>query len=323
MAIAMRTPLRRLLSSVSGASTGKRAPVRPGVVSPPLPVPAAIPRPHYAAKGGMSPLHRFIPILDAAEQHKLRAACALARDILEFARPLAQPGRTTDEIDRRVHEEIVRRGAYPSPLNYGHFPKALCSSVNEIVVHGIPDSRQLEDGDIVNIDISVFLDGFHGDTSQTFLVGDVDAAGRRLVDATNRALIGAIEQCCHPRSRFASIGAFVHDLSDREGLGVIEEYAGHGIGREFHAMPFILHHRNSEPGSIVPGMAFTVEPAICEGSPEVGRDGDRLGIWQRTNVTAATRSCTGTTTGRWRRRTAGGVRRRSTRCSSRRMAWRS
>ncbi|KAL4114329.1 hypothetical protein PRIC2_014651 [Phytophthora ramorum] len=209
---------------------------RPRVVAgrqtPPSSVPEDIARPPYAANGGMSDPKPFIPILDAEQQQRLRAACALARDIREFAAPLCQVGTTTDAIDRLVHDEIIRRGAYPSPLNYGGFPKALCSSVNEIVVHGIPDSRPLADGDVVNIDISVFLDGFHGDTSQTF-------------------------------------PEFVHKLADQEELGVVREYTGHGIGKEFHCLPFILHNRNSEPGKMLPGMAFTVEPALTEGSPEI------------------------------------------------------
>ncbi|EGZ27385.1 methionine aminopeptidase, merops subfamily M24 [Phytophthora sojae] len=243
--------------------------VAAGQQTPPRSVPEGIARPPYAASGGMSELKPFIPVLDAEQQLRLRAACALAGDIREFARPLCQAGATTEDIDRLVHEEIVRRGAYPSPLNYGGFPKALCSSVNEIVVHGIPDSRPLEDGDIVNIDVSVFLDGFHGDTSQTFLVGDVDEAGKHLVDVTNKALMGAIELCCKPLNRFAAIGHFVQTLADREGLGVVREYTGHGIGKEFHCLPFILHHRNGEPGKMLPGMAFTVEPALTEGSPEI------------------------------------------------------
>ncbi|ETO58628.1 methionine aminopeptidase, type I [Phytophthora nicotianae P1976] len=246
---------------------------RPRVVAgnqtPRRTVPESIPRPPYAVSGGMSDLKPFIPILDAEQQQRLRAACALAGDIREFAKPLCQPGATTEDIDRLVHEEIVRRGAYPSPLNYGGFPKALCSSVNEIVVHGIPDTRPLEDGDIVNIDVSVFLGGFHGDTSQTFLVGCVDEAGKHLVDVTNQALMGSIEHCCKPLNRFASIGDFVQKLVEKEGLGVVREYTGHGIGKEFHCLPFILHHRNGEPGKMLPGMAFTVEPALTEGSPEI------------------------------------------------------
>ncbi|KAG7398298.1 Methionine aminopeptidase 1D, chloroplastic/mitochondrial [Phytophthora boehmeriae] len=217
----------------------------------------------------MSDLKSFIPILDAEQQQRLRAACALAKEIRDFAKPLCTVGATTEDVDRIVHEEIIRRGAYPSPLNYGGFTKSLCSSVNEIVVHGIPDSRPLEDGDIVNIDISVFLDGFHGDTSQTYLVGQVDEAGRRLVDITNQALEGAIGNCCKPLNRFATIGDYVQTLADKEALGVVREYTGHGIGKEFHCLPFILHNRNEEPGKMLPGMAFTVEPALTEGSPKI------------------------------------------------------
>lgn len=282
-------------------SSSARAPIRAGRVSPRRAVPKHIAHPPYAANGGMSNLKPFIPILDKAQQQKLRTACALARDILAFSKPLVQVGQTTDEIDRLVHEEILRRNAYPSPLNYGGFPKSLCSSVNEIVVHGIPDrwvghrphllyelleyltnassisharailrSRQLEDGDIVNIDISVFVDGFHGDTSQTFLVGEnVDATGKRLVEVTNKALMGAIEECCKPRNRFSAIGAFVQEVVESEGFAVNRDYTGHGIGQEFHSLPFILHHRNGEPGYMLPGMAFTVEPAVCEGSQDV------------------------------------------------------
>lgn len=250
-------------------STAARRPVRAGEVSPERAVPASIVQPPYAANYGMSQLKPFIPILDKAQQQKLRDACALARDILQFTEPLVQPGQTTDEIDRLVHEEILRHKAYPSPLRYGGFPKSLCSSVNEIVVHGIPDSRELQDGDIVNIDISVFLNGFHGDTSQTFLVGDVDDAGRELVQVTNDALLGAIDQCCKPHTRFSTIGAFVHNLVEERGFDVIREYTGHGIGQEFHCLPYIIHNRNSERGTMLPGMAFTVEPAVCEGSPEV------------------------------------------------------
>uniref|UniRef100_A0AAV1VC98 Methionine aminopeptidase n=1 Tax=Peronospora matthiolae TaxID=2874970 RepID=A0AAV1VC98_9STRA len=251
--------------------SSSRPRVTPGRQTPSRSVPAHISRPSYAASGCMSDAPPFIPLLDAEQQTRLRAACALAGAIREFARPLCQPGATTDDIDRLVHEEIVRYGAYPSPLHYGGFPKSLCSSVNEIVVHGIPDTRRLVDGDLVNIDISVFLHGFHGDTSQTFLVGDVDDKGQHLVTVTNRALEGAIQHGCKPRNRFSAIGDYVHALADAEALGVVQEYTGHGIGEEFHCLPYVLHHRNDEPGTMQPGMAFTIEPALTEGSPEVVR----------------------------------------------------
>ncbi|RLN26592.1 hypothetical protein BBO99_00005425 [Phytophthora kernoviae] len=264
-ALSLSLDMRRFFSRFAS-----RAPVRAGHQMPQRTVPSSIPHPPYAASGAMSDLKSFIPILDAEQQHRLRSACALAKEIRDFAKPLCVVGVPTEEVDRIVHEEIIRRGAYPSPLNYGGFTKSLCSSVNEIVVHGIPDSRPLEDGDIVNIDISVFLDGFHGDTSQTYIVGEnVDEAGRHLVDVTNQALEGAIENCCKPLNRFATIGDYVQTLADKEGLGVVREYTGHGIGKEFHCLPFILHNRNGEPGKMLPGMAFTVEPALTEGSPKI------------------------------------------------------
>ncbi|KAL7691158.1 putative peptidase M24, creatinase/aminopeptidase [Plasmopara halstedii] len=246
-----------------------RSRVVAGDQTPQRSVPNYILHPHYAASGNMSNVKPFIPILDYDQQQQLRATCALAKDIREFARPLCEPGITTEDIDRLVHEEIVRRGAYPSPLNYGGFPKSLCSSVNDIVVHGIPDSRLLEDGDIVNIDISVYLNGFHGDTSQTFTVGNVDEAGKHLIHVTNQALVGSIDKCCKPLNRFAMIGNFIQNLAEQEGLGVVQEYTGHGIGQEFHCLPYILHHRNDEPAKMLPGMAFTVEPALTEGDPQI------------------------------------------------------
>ncbi len=138
-------------------------------------------------------------------------------------------------------------------------------------------SRPLEDGDIVNLDVSVYLDGFHGDTSKTFLVGEiVDDAAIHLVNVTTQALEESIERCCKPRSPFASIGQFVQTLAEKEGLDVVREYTGHGIGQQFHCLPFISHHRNYDRGQMLPGMAFTVEPALCEGKAEVRRMGRNL-----------------------------------------------
>ncbi|RHY25618.1 hypothetical protein DYB32_009742 [Aphanomyces invadans] len=216
----------------------------------------------------MPPFPPFIPILDNDDQLRLREACALARDIVQFAGSLVEVGRTTDDIDRVVHEEICRRGAYPSPLLYGGFPKSICTSVNEIVVHGIPDSRPLEDGDLVNIDVSVFLNGFHGDTSYTYQVGSVDAAGQALIAATKRALDESIS-VCKAGVPFHAIGAKVHEVATSTSHGIIHEFCGHGIGRTFHALPLILHFPNAELGEMLPGMAFTIEPALCEGQNEV------------------------------------------------------
>jgi methionyl aminopeptidase len=130
-------------------------------------------------------------------------------------------------------------------------------------------SRPLESGDIINLDVSVYLDGFHGDTSKTFLVGDVDTEGKRLIDVTTRALEESIDKCCTPRSPFRSIGEYIEELARNEKFSIVKEYTGHGIGEEFHCLPFILHHRNYERGQMLPGMAFTIEPILCEGSSQV------------------------------------------------------
>ncbi|EQC31445.1 methionine aminopeptidase, type I [Saprolegnia diclina VS20] len=245
-----------------------RAAVEKGLVSPVRSIPAHIQRPPYAASGEMPPFTRYIPILDKDQQLRLHDACALAKDILAYAGSLVEVGQTTEEIDRQVHDEVIRRNAYPSPMNYGHFPKSICTSVNEVVVHGIPDSRALLDGDIVNLDISVYLNGFHGDTSATFLVGNVDDAGKKLVATTQQALLEAIE-LCKPGVPFSAIGAHIHNLSKAEGFSVVHEFCGHGIGQQFHTLPFILHYPNTERGEMLPGMAFTIEPALCEGSNEI------------------------------------------------------
>ncbi|ETV88527.1 methionine aminopeptidase, type I [Aphanomyces astaci] len=242
--------------------------VQKGLVSPGLLVPAHIPRPPYTTSAEMPPFPPYIPILDTDEQQRLREACALARDIVQFAGTLVEVGRTTDDIDRVVHAEICRRGAYPSPLHYGGFPKSICTSVNEIVVHGIPDNRQLEDGDLVNIDVSVFLNGFHGDTSYTYQVGTVDSAGQALIAATQRALDESIS-ICKAGVPFQAIGARVHDVAMATSHSIIHEFCGHGIGRTFHALPLILHFPNTERGEMLPGMAFTIEPALCEGRNEI------------------------------------------------------
>jgi len=168
-------------------------------------------------------------------------------------------------LDAAIHEYVVTHSAYPSPLGYSGFPKSCCTSVNNVVVHGIPDDRPLEDGDIVNVDITVYLDGYHGDTSRTFLVGDVDEAGRDLVNATSEALEAGIA-VCGPGEPFKSIGKAIHDVADQRGYSVSSQFTGHGIGKVFHRSPWILHHRNDEPGVMLPGHCFTIEPCLVQGN---------------------------------------------------------
>ncbi|KAJ0981485.1 hypothetical protein J5N97_009740 [Dioscorea zingiberensis] len=189
----------------------------------------------------------------------------LAAQVLEQAGTLVKAGTTTDEIDKAVHQMIIDNGAYPSPLGYGGFPKSVCTSVNECICHGIPDSRPLEDGDIINIDVTVYLNGYHGDTSATFLCGDVDDEAKKLVQVTRESLNKAIS-ICGPGVKYSKIGKTIHDHADKFKFGVVRQFVGHGVGRVFHADPVILHCRNNEPGHMLLGQTFTIEPMLTMGS---------------------------------------------------------
>jgi len=202
---------------------------------------------------------------------KTREAALLAKKVREFAGTQVKVGVTTNAIDDAIHEFIISHSAYPSPLLYSGFPRSCCTSVNNIIAHGIPDDRPLEDGDLVNVDVTVFLNGYHGDTSQTFLVGDVDEPGRELVQITNQALEQAISSyTCGPGKPFKDIGKAIHNLLRDIDYSVSSQITGHGIGTVFHSKPWILHHLNDEPGTMKPGHCFTIEPAIIEGSNSNG-----------------------------------------------------
>jgi len=194
----------------------------------------------------------------------MRESCALAKKILEFAGSLVKPGVTTDEIDAKVHDAIIDSGAYPSPLNYMGFAKSICTSVNEVLGHGIPDSRPLVDGDIISIDITVFYKGFHGDTCATFFVGEmVDEKAKKLVKVARKCLETGIS-ILRPGVPIAAIGAAIQNEAMRHKLAVVQHLAGHGIGRLFHQRPYILHCRNDLRGILEPGMTFTIEPIVVE-----------------------------------------------------------
>ncbi|KAI0089231.1 peptidase M24, structural domain-containing protein [Irpex rosettiformis] len=203
--------------------------------------------------------------LGGEEEKKLREAARLAEQTLTFAGSLVQEGITTDEIDAKVHDYIISHGAYPSPLLYKGYPKSCCTSVNNIMVHGIPDSRPLGDGDIVNIDITVYLDGYHGDTSKTFLVGNVDELARELVQTTEQALEVGIAACA-PLRPFRNIGKAIHNFVKGKDLTISAAFTGHGIGTTFHCLPWIIHTPNIEPGTMQPGHCFTIEPCIVRGT---------------------------------------------------------
>jgi methionyl aminopeptidase len=244
------------------------ASVAPGTVSPRRPVPAVIARPEYVdrpapVKGNGS------EVKDAETIEKMRVAGRVAAQAMEAAAAVIAPGVTTDEIDRVGHEFLLDHGAYPSTLGYRGFPKSLCTSVNEVVCHGIPDSRPLEDGDIVNIDITAYIDGVHGDTDATYLCGDVDEESRLLVERTREAMMRGIK-AAQPGREVNIIGRVIESYARRFGYGVVRDFTGHGIGTEFHS-GLIIPHYDSAPAYntvIQPGMTFTIEPMLNLGTHE-------------------------------------------------------
>lgn len=245
------------------ASEGRR--VRPGIQSPRRPVPPHIIRPDYAATG--TPGRGNGRLVKTPEEiERLRRACRAAAEVLEETGRAVAPGVTTDAIDAVCHEAYIARGGYPSTLNYHGYPKSLCTSVNEVICHGIPDSRALEDGDIVNLDVTIFLDGMHGDTNATFLVGDVDPESRRLVDVTRECLDRAIA-VVGPDVPLNEIGRAIQTHAEANGFGVVRAFVGHGIGDTFHMAPQVPHYYDPQATTRVqPGWAFTIEPMITMGS---------------------------------------------------------
>ncbi|CAA7259440.1 unnamed protein product [Cyclocybe aegerita] len=240
----------------------------------PRTVPAHIKKPPYALPGGEQAFgipkqnSGKIP-LGGLEESLLEQAGSLAKKVRQFAGIQVKIGATTNEIDAAIHDFITKYSAYPSPLLYQGFPRSCCTSINNIAVHGIPDDRKLENGDIINIDVTVFLNGYHGDTSETFLVGDVDELGKELVQVTNEALRRAIA-ICGPGRPFKDIGRTIHEYLLDKDYSVSSTFTGHGIGRVFHDNPAILHHLNDEPGVMEPGHCFTIEPVIIQGrNPKV------------------------------------------------------
>ncbi|KAG6466532.1 methionine aminopeptidase 1B, chloroplastic-like isoform X2 [Zingiber officinale] len=245
----------------------KRPPLRRGKVSGRLPVPDHICRPPYVDSGLLPELSREHQLHEDEGISRMKAACELAARVLDYAGTLVRPSVTTNEIDKAVHNMIIDAGAYPSPLGYGGFPKSVCTSVNECMCHGIPDSRQLQDGDIINIDVTVYLNGYHGDTSKTFLCGNVNELTKRLVKVAEECLERAI-YVCKDGANFKKIGKRISEHAEKYGYGVVERFVGHGVGTVFHSVPLILHHRNDESGCMVEGETFTIEPILTMGSTE-------------------------------------------------------
>ena len=237
-----------------------------GIVSPQRHVPAGIVRPEYVGKA--APAKFTGSDVKTPEQiEKIRAAGKIAAQAIALVGEACKPGVTTDELDAIGHEFVISQGAYPSTLDYRGYPKSICSSINEIICHGIPDNTALQDGDIINIDITAYLDGYHGDSNQTFLVGDVREDVKLLVERTREALMRGIAVVA-PGRALNLIGRTIESYAKRFGYGVIRDFTGHGIGEAFHS-GLIVPHYDSAPlygETMQPGMVFTIEPMLTLGT---------------------------------------------------------
>ncbi|RYJ07372.1 MAG: type I methionyl aminopeptidase [Actinomycetales bacterium] len=238
-----------------------------GRLSPTRHVPSHIDRPEYV--GQPAPLPYRGPLVRSPEIiAAMRVAGRVAAQALDAVEAAIAPGVTTDELDRVGHEFLVSHGAYPSTLGYRDYPKSLCSSVNEVICHGIPDDRPLEDGDIVNIDITAYVDDVHGDTNKTYLVGDVDEESRLLVERTHEATMRAI-RAVKPGRQINVVGRVIEAYAARFGYGVVRDFTGHGVGPAFHDGLVIPHYDEPTATTVIePGMTFTIEPMLTLGSTE-------------------------------------------------------
>ncbi|KQT97961.1 MULTISPECIES: type I methionyl aminopeptidase [Sanguibacter] len=270
----------------------------PGTVGPRRQVPASIPRPEYVGRPG--PARYTGPDVVAPEViERIRVASTIAARALALVGEHVAPGVTTDELDRIGHEYMLDHHAYPSTLGYRGFPKSLCTSINEVICHGIPDSTVLEDGDIVNVDVTAYIGGVHGDNNATFLVGDVDEESRLLVERTQEALARAIK-AVKPGREVNVIGRVIEKYADRFGYGTVRDYTGHGVGEAFHTGLVIPHYDAAPQYSTViePGMVFTIEPMLTLGTNDwtmwddgwtvVTADGRRTAQFEHTLVVTDT-----------------------------------
>jgi len=247
-------------------------PLRAYPQTPRRTVPQNIARPDYAMHPqGVSLEERaakhssVIKVLDDEEIEGLKVACKLGREVLDEAAKAVAVGVTADEIDRIVHEASIERECYPSPLGYYGFPKSCCTSVNEVICHGIPDLRPLQNGDLLDVDVTVYHRGFHGDLNETFFVGEVDDAAKTLVRVTHECLMQAIAYV-KPGLRYRDIGAVIQKHAQANGFSVVRTFCGHGIHRLFHTAPNVPHYaKNKAMGVVKPGHSFTIEPMINEG----------------------------------------------------------
>lgn len=235
-------------------------------------VPAHIDCPDYAYDGQPKAEERFnrtstsFRVFDEEGIEGMRRVCRLSREVLDIAVRAAQVGVTTEQVDEIVHQACLDRDSYPSPLNYYGFPKSCCTSVNEVICHGIPDDRPLQDGDILNIDISLYHGGYHGDVNETVCIGTVNSEKRRLVKAAHDSLWAAIKHV-RPGTLFREFGTHIEKVAKNAGASVVRSYCGHGISEQFHIAPNVPHYRkNKAVGMCKPGMTFTIEPMLNAGS---------------------------------------------------------
>jgi methionyl aminopeptidase len=238
--------------------------LQPGRVSPLRKVPASIERPEYVGK--KRPKIGESDVKSPEMIERMRVAGRIAAQALEEVGKHALPGVTTDELDRIGHDFLIDHGAYPSTLGYKGYPKSLCTSINEVICHGIPDDTVLRDGDIVNVDITAYIGGVHGDTDATYLVGDVDEESRLLVERTHEATMRAIKAVA-PGRQLNVVGRVIEAYAKRFGYGVVRDFTGHGIGTSFHSGLMVPHYDDpSLVVELVPGMTFTIEPMLTLGT---------------------------------------------------------
>jgi methionyl aminopeptidase len=222
----------------------------------------------------------------------IRRACQLSREILDKLENVITPGITTEAINTWVHEYIIAHGAYPAPLYYNGYPKSVCTSINEVICHGIPEERVLVDGDILNVDVTCILDGYYGDTSRMYLIGDPPTQARELVRVARECMYLGIKQV-RPFNRVGDIGYTIEQYARKFGYSVVQDFGGHGVGVEFHEEPFVQHYGEKDSGMIlIPNMVFTIEPMINVGSYEcrvlddnwtaVTEDGSLSAQWEHT-----------------------------------------
>jgi methionyl aminopeptidase len=237
----------------------------PGRLSPSRPVPPSIPRPEYVGRPNPRPF-AGTDVYDDETIERIRAAGRIAAQAIEAVRAAVHPGVSTDELDRIAHEFLIEAGAYPSTLGYRAFPKSTCTSVNEVICHGIPDDTVLQEGDIVNVDITAFKDGVHGDLNATFLVGEVAPEAADLVERTRIAMERGIKAVA-PGRQVNVIGRAIESYANRFGYGVVRDYTGHGVGEAFHT-GLVIPHYDAAPDyatELRPGMVFTIEPMLTLG----------------------------------------------------------